>query len=83
VAEIDFEGDFFRYHWTLVMPPNATEVVMPVLPWPNVDRDTTHGVIIQATATSIRASSYDGYGDLRRGVPLTSSIGSFYDTTSR
>jgi hypothetical protein len=43
----------------------------------------THGVIIQSSATSIRSSSYDGYGDLRRGVPLTWSIGSFYDTTSR
>jgi hypothetical protein len=83
MAEVDFEGDFFHYHWTLVMPPNATEVVMPALPWSNVDRDTTHGVIIQSSATSIRASSYDGYGDLRRGVPVTWSIGSFYDTTSR
>jgi hypothetical protein len=83
MAEVDFEGDFFHYHWTLVMPPNATEIVMPALPWSNVDRDTTHGVIIQFSATSIRASSYDGYGDLRRGVPLTWSIGSFYDTTSR
>lgn len=83
MADIDFEGDFFRYHWTLVMPPNATEVVMPSLPWSNVDRDVTHGVIIQSTATSIRASSYNGYDDLRRGVPVTWSIGSFYDTTSR
>jgi len=57
--------------------------VMPYLPWSNVDRDTTHGgVIIQSSISSIRASSYDGYGDMRRGVPVTRPIGSFYDSTS-
>lgn len=83
IARITFESDpFLDVRWTLVIPPDATEVVMPAIANSRFDPTTRPDVRILLTTSAIRASSYDGYDDLRRGVAVTSSVGSYYDVTT-
>jgi hypothetical protein len=82
IAELRLSGDPFRdVHWTLVIPPDATEIVMPTITNPNLDPTSRPSTQIVISAFAIRASSYDGYDDLRRGVPVTAGVGSYYDVT--
>lgn len=79
-----FERDpFLNVHWTLVLPPGASEIAMPPIPDPRYDPgDQPDVMMIRVTATAIRASSFNGYDDLRRGATATmTDIGSYYDVT--
>lgn len=82
-AEFIFERDpQLNLHWTLVIPPDATQIVMPPIPDPRYEPGTGPNVtMIRLTTTAIRASSYNGYEDLLRGVPVTYPVGSYYDVT--
>jgi hypothetical protein len=84
IAELSLEPDAgVTVRWTLVIPPDVTDVVMPQIPDTRFDPSTRFGTNIMITsARAIRASSYNGYDDLRRGVPVTAPVGSFYDVTS-
>jgi hypothetical protein len=84
IADLDLEPDAGQtIHWTLVIPPDVSEVVMPLLPESRFDPSMRFGVIIMIMPTrGIRASSYAGYDDFRRGVPVTLPVGSYYDVTS-
>jgi hypothetical protein len=84
IALISLEPDAGQtIRWTLVIPPDVSEVVIPEFPDTRFDPSTRFGVnIMISSAQAIRASSYAGYDDFRRGVPVTLPVGSFYDVTS-
>jgi hypothetical protein len=83
IAQLRLSSDPFRdVHWTLVIPPDATEIVMPTITNPTLDPTSRPNTQIVLSTSAIRASSYDGYDDLRRGVPVTAGVGSYYDVTS-
>lgn len=69
--------------WHCIVPPDWTEFTLPELPAEFQKWDPSGPAVLSRSvaAKGVSASSYQGYDDLRRGVPLTKENGSFYNTS--
>lgn len=69
--------------WNCIVPPDWTEFTLPVLPAEFQKWDPSGPAVLSRgiAAKGVSASSYQGYDDFRRGVPVTKEHGSFYNTS--
>jgi hypothetical protein len=85
LIRVQFDGEFtVSKGWNCIVPPDWTELTLPVLPadLARFDPSSPQIDIRQVVPTGISASTYPGYAELRRGTPLPIEVGSYYNVTS-
>ncbi len=85
LVRIQFEDEFsFPGAWNCVIPPDWTEVTLPVLPadLARFDPSAPQLDTRQVAPTAVSSSVYPGYAEFRRGTPQPLAIGSSYNVTA-